>query len=251
MQYMSSQIERKSLFKRKNILLSRERQKPSSGSLQRKSAKEVTEKVTEAQAQIPEQECTVLVINSSQDMAKEITLQLTLKIPGCSIMYAPTIELARWILKRRRIDLVVSSAILPDGSISGLKGILQSMQSPPDVVVVGDLKVKSAEILGSTGYEFAAVKRFSPVKNEEKPRALPKQLPLLKKTIQNLGADIRNDLNNPLQEIVALVFVAQAGETSPATDKALEAIDHAAKNMAKVVSELENKILNAVTPQAG
>ena len=59
----------------------------------------------------------VLVINSSQEMAREITKELTLGIPGCSIMYAPTIELARWIIKRRAIDLVVSCPVLPDGSI--------------------------------------------------------------------------------------------------------------------------------------
>ncbi|MCB0335932.1 MAG: hypothetical protein KDD62_06485, partial [Bdellovibrionales bacterium] len=35
-------------------------------------------------------ECNVLVINADHDMAKELTLQLSIQIPGCSILFAPT-----------------------------------------------------------------------------------------------------------------------------------------------------------------
>lgn len=58
---------------------------------------------------IASSEVNVLVINDSQDMAKEMSMQLTLALPGCSITYAPTIELAKWILGRRSINLVVSA----------------------------------------------------------------------------------------------------------------------------------------------
>ena len=203
---------------------------------------------------IPEsdEEHTVLVINSSQEMAKEITLQLTLAIPACSIMYAPTIELAKWILSRRSIDLVVSSAILPDGNISRLNDLFATMKPAPDVVVVGDLSSKNTEIFRKSGYEFSEVRRLGAPEGPKINRVYPKvevkpEGGTLQRSIKTLGADLRNDLNNPLQEIVAMVFVAQAsGAASPTTGQALEAIDRAAKNMADVVKGLEDKIKRVV-----
>ena len=65
--------------------------------------------------------------------------------------------------------------------------------------------------------------------------------------VRNLGADLRNDLNNRLQEIVAMVFVAQASKSSPTTnDEVLAAIDRAAKNLASVVQSIESKIQNVM-----
>lgn len=200
----------------------------------------------------PSRDINVLVINDGQEMAKEITLQLTLSFPGCAITYAPTLELARWILARRRINLIVSSPVLPDGGIGRLRDSLQRLQNPPDVVVVGDMALRSAELFGKSGYEFAAVRRLasktepSAVGHQVTPGALSKPAAVDTK-IRSLGADLRNDLNNPLQEIVAMVFVAQAtGALSESTGQALEAIDRAAKNMAQVVSKLEQKMLDVV-----
>lgn len=188
---------------------------------------------------------TALVVNASHDMAKEITRQLTLSIPGCSIVYAPTIELAGWILRRRKIDLVVSSAVLPDGGVAKLKPVLDTLTEAPNLVVVGDLSVHNAEILGGGQYEFRAVRKFSKV---DPPKPTPPKLDPIQTTIRTLGADIRNDLNNPLQEIVAMIFVAQASaKNESTTDQALAAIDRAAKNMASVVNSLEGKILQAVS----
>ena len=193
----------------------------------------------------------VLVINDGQEMAREITFQLTLSFPGCSITYAPTLELARWILSRRRISLIVSSPVLPDGGIGRLRDTLEQLANPPDVVVVGDIALKSAELFGRSGYEFAAVRRMGAA-NPNRPSRVspPPAMPVVQPVdskIRSLGADLRNDLNNPLQEIVAMVFVAQAtGALSESTGQALEAIDRAAKNMAQVVSKLEEKMLNVV-----
>lgn len=192
----------------------------------------------------------VLVINSSQAMAKEITMQLTLAIPGCSIMYAPTLELARLLIRRREIQLVVSSPILPDGSIAKLKDVLEKLRDPPDVVVVGNVTIDSADVLGDSVYDMAALRRLGRQKIKEKmaTQKVSSETEKLEDTISTLGADLRNDLNNPLQEIVAMVYVAQKchGEANPATDQALVAIDKAAKNMAEVVTGLEDKIKNAV-----
>jgi len=198
----------------------------------------------------------VLVVNSSQDMAKEMTMQLTLAIPGCSIMYAPTLELAAWILKRRSIKLVVSSPVLPDGGITRLTPVLKDLDRSPDLVVVGNLNLRSAEKLGEFGYEFAAMKPITK-RDTEDPRQqmltavtteqAPTSANRRPEPIRALGADIRNDLNNPLQEIVAMVFVAQAATVAPATKQALEAIDRAAQNMASYVNGLEDKIRDVVS----
>jgi signal transduction histidine kinase len=65
--------------------------------------------------------------------------------------------------------------------------------------------------------------------------------------ISELGADIRNDLNNPLQEIVAMAFVAHSSQgLSPSAEQALSAIQRAASNMATVVNKIEEKIRSAV-----
>ncbi len=171
-------------------------------------------------------EASVLVINSSHDMAKEITMQLSLSMPGCSIIYAPSIEVGRWVLKRRKINLIIANRMLPDGSVSGLEPALAELENPPDVVIVGD-NLKKAEVF-SPQFQMTRVEKIvDPIKN--------------------LGADLRNDLNNPLQEIVAMVFVAKTGaNASPAVERALEAIDHAARNMASVVWGLEEKIKGVV-----
>jgi len=216
---------------------------------------------------VSEREYRVLVINSSQEMAKEITLQLTLSIPGCSIMYAPSLELARLILSRRSIDLLVSSAVLPDGGLLRLRAILQSKEISPDIAIVGDASPAQLEAFKGGGYEVSHVRRLQTKPEFDSSRVLslrgktlkasaPQAAPAPKgadnsfstEAITSLGADLRNDLNNPLQEIVAMLFVAKAGgtPTTGPTSQALDAIDRAAKNMATVVKSLEDKIRRAV-----
>ncbi len=202
--------------------------------------------------------CSVLVLNSSQEMAKEITHQLTISLPGCSMTYAPSIELAGWILKRRKVDLIVSSPRLPDGGIDRLRKQLTAIQSPPDLVVVGKVSTENVTALGDLGYHFASWKRIGnkPTPADRKARANDSEKShrktIVRKQVKTLGADIRNDLNNPLQEIVAMVFVAQqAGEVAETTHQALDAIDIAAKNMAEYVNALEDRIRSAVVPAVG
>lgn len=191
--------------------------------------------------------CSVLVINSGRDMAREITLQLTVALPGCSMIFAPSFELARWILRRRKIDLIVSSPILPDGGIEQLRTELDGMGLPPDLLVVGGVTRSGAEALDELGYQFA---KFQKLGNSSMPQVVHgdfRNTNALREKVKELGADIRNDLNNPLQEIVAMVFVAQAaGQAAPMTNKALAAIDQAAKNMANYVNELEQRIEKVV-----
>lgn len=189
----------------------------------------------------------VLVVNSSEEMAKEITLQLTASLPGCSITFAPSMSLALWIVNRRPLDLIVSSAVLPDGSVSSLSDALSELESAPDLMVVGSIQVQTAEALGASGYQFSGLKKFGERKLDRQ-KNLPLNPKALKRRIKDLGADIRNDLNNPLQELVAMVFIAQsAGEASDGTVLALDAINNVAKNISTYVNKLEDKIASRIS----
>ena len=182
----------------------------------------------------------VLVINASEQMALEITVELQESIPECFIMYAPTVELARWLMKRRVFHLVVSSPVLPDGSIAGLRSALEAMENKPDLVVVGDGKMQSQSLLRDSAYHMKAIRRMNG-STQEVDRG---------SNLRALSADLRNDINNPLQEIVAMVFVAQAsGALADNTSQALKAIDRAAKNLAQVVWGMEEKILKVVNEE--
>lgn len=192
--------------------------------------------------------CTVLVINASQNMAHEITLELSRTLPGSTILFAPTLSLALWILKRRQINLILSSAILPDGALATLHQVIEVMSPPPELVVISDLHSTRAELGSHPGYRFVELRRVSTrqgdVRQGEGPHVMASR-------ISELGANIRNDLNNPLQEIVAMAFVAHSSQgISPMAEEALSAIQRAADNMADVVNRLEDKI-RVVVSQSG
>jgi signal transduction histidine kinase len=148
-----------------------------------------------------------------------------------------------WILKRRHIDLILSSASLPDGALSTLHEFIELMSPPPELVIISNLHSSRAEFASHPGYRFVELRRLSARNNG----SVPEQAGIAKK-ISDLGADIRNDLNNPLQEIVAMAFVAHSSQgLSPAAEEALSAIQRAAGNMASVVNMLEDKIRGVVT----
>lgn len=187
---------------------------------------------------------TVLVINASQEMAQEITVELSATLPGSTILFAPTLSLALWILKRRSIDLVLSSSRLPDAPIEKLHEFLELLFPPPELVILSDLKQTRSHMGYHPGYRFVELRRLT-TGSSEQDSAPPPQV------LSELGADIRNDLNNPLQEIVAMAFVAHASNgLSPMAEEALSAIQRAAENMSHVVNSLEDKIRGAVARTA-
>jgi signal transduction histidine kinase len=184
----------------------------------------------------------VLVINASQDTAREITLELSRTLPGCSILFAPTLQLALWILNRRTIDIILSSATLPDGHLSKLHESLEVMSPPPELVILSDLTTTRADLGSHPGYRFVELRRVQ----SSKPYAVASKESGATQ-ISSLGADLRNDLNNPLQEIVAMAFVATSSTgLSPVAEEALSAIQRAAANMSTVVNSLEDKIRSVV-----
>lgn len=188
---------------------------------------------------------TVLVINASQGLAQEITVELSRTLPGATILFAPTLHLALWILKRRSIDIILSSSVLPDGPLAKLHEFLELMTPPPELVVISDLTTTRSEIGSHPGYRFVELRRVS-IRQQGVPNEPQQPAPEAK--ISELGADIRNDLNNPLQEIVAMAFVAHSSQgLSPSAEQALSAIQRAATNMASVVSTIEEKIRTAVS----
>lgn len=185
---------------------------------------------------------TVMVINASLELARELTVELSQALPGCSILFAPTLSTALWMLKRRSIDIILSSSILPDGPLAKLHEVLEVMSPPPELVVLSELGTTRSEMGSHPGYRFVELRRFSQLFAQTEPA---------QDKVSNLGADLRNDLNNPLQEIVAMAFVAQASNgLSPAADQALAAIERAAGNMATVVESLEDKIRLIVNQSA-
>lgn len=189
--------------------------------------------------------CNVLVINASHTMAHEITAQLSENLPGSTILFAPTLSLALWILKRRSIDLILSTDVLPDGSLSKLHEFLELMSPPPELLILSDLNSTRSQMTSHPGYRFVEVRRLS-YANAQASEPSP-----LTQKISELGADLRNDLNNPLQEIVAMAFVAHASAgLSPAAEQALSAIQRAAGSMERVVKSLEDKIRGAVSRTA-
>ncbi len=193
-------------------------------------------------------ELTVLVVNASSAMAKEMSVLLTDAIPGCSITFAPSIELASWILSRKKIGLVISSPILPDGGISRLQFQLSKMSEPPDLVVVGDNRMSKQELTFGSRYRVAA-KRVAAAGGLEvqTPKIIRRDASQSDARIKTLGSDIRNDINNPLQEIVTMVFIAKAsGALTESTASALSAIEGAAKSLSSVVQGIEERITDVV-----
>ncbi|MCB0353033.1 MAG: hypothetical protein KDD64_05885 [Bdellovibrionales bacterium] len=236
-----------SLFRRGKLFLSGGRVSAEKRSREQQCSVVQQKQTSVVTVPVESEACSVLVINSGRDMAREITHQLTMALPGCSMTFAPSFELARWILRRRTIDLIVSSPILPDGGIEQLQSELNTMECPPDLVVVGEVTNSGAQALGELGYQFAKLKKLGSGGMAQAVNFDVNNGGDLREKVKELGADIRNDLNNPLQEIVAMVFVAQAaGQAAPMTNKALTAIDQAAKNMANYVNRLEQKIEKVV-----
>ena len=74
---------------------------------------------------------TVLIVNSSFDMAREITGELLRRVPTANLLYAPSLELAKFMLRKRRISLVVSNSVLPDGGVLSLRESLEAIENPP------------------------------------------------------------------------------------------------------------------------
>jgi anion-transporting ArsA/GET3 family ATPase len=171
---------------------------------------------------------TVLVLNSNRDMANEIASQLASKVDECNIIYAPTLETAKILLKKRTVDLIVSSPMLPDGHITRLQPMLESLPHPPNIVIFADKEKRGLELFESPSYQFISVRQVTST-DQLKP-------------LQEVSQEIRDSLNNPLQEIVALVFVAHTTRCSETTNRALDAIEQAAQKMAGIVWGLEDKI---------
>lgn len=175
----------------------------------------------------------ILILNGSAEMAKLVTSELLKSVPGAKLLYAPSIAIAEWLITTRRFHLIISDAILPDGNISRLNRSLSTLENLPDLIVVGEKNFKGKQILLDKTY---SLQKISDMQSEVK-----------QSKVAELGADLRNDLNNPLQQIVAMAFVARSAQgASELTNEALGAIESAAQSMAGVVWGIEEKLLKAL-----
>lgn len=191
----------------------------------------------------------VLVVNSSNVMAGAITKQLSITCPDCTLLYSPSLALAGWMLKKRKINLIIANEVLPDGGIDKLKTIVSGLEDPPDILVVGRSVHRSVLALTGAGYHMVKRKKLEiaasdinySYKNPDKDTIS------LKNRLTSLGADLRNDLNNPLQEIVTMAYIAKQDSLSNTmTEEAIFAIEKAANQLAGTVSGLEQRIVRAV-----
>ena len=179
---------------------------------------------------------TVLIVNESHTAALQVTREIEQRLPGATILYAPGIQLANWIIMRRSIDLLVTSTHLPDGPFITLLDSLKKIESSPELVVVGEVSVAHAEALEQGGYCFKTLRQVGSLPSAPE-----------KNQAAQVAQDLRHELNNPLQQIVAMVFVAQQTQGfSETTSEALHAIEQAASSMAKVVEDLEDKVGNSM-----
>jgi hypothetical protein len=195
----------------------------------------------------------VLLLNGSKEEAYGVMPWLEQHIPNCKLSLVPSIELAMWLLDRQPFELIVSSQLLPDGSFERMMHKLKKLKPPPALIVIGTEKHRY-EVMKSDAYRLASLTPVDTARGERGGTTMQEVVTTareyhLKKRISHLGADLRNDLNNPLQEIVAMAFVASAflgsneGQVvSEETDKAIRAINQAAQGMAQVVNSLEQKI---------
>lgn len=166
-------------------------------------------------------------------MAKLVTSELLKSVPGANLLYAPSLAIAEWLINSRKIHLIIADAILPDGSISRLNRSLSKLSDLPDLIVVGEKNFKGKQALLDKTY---SLEKVSDMRQESKTSK-----------VAELGADLRNDLNNPLQQIVAMAFVARNAQgASDLTTEALAAIESAAQSMAGVVWGIEEKLLKAL-----
>lgn len=241
-------------FYRKNLRLPKTEERmrngvPSTAPAQGTSPVEVAsnEGATDRRSEAPN----VLVINGSTQMASAITRQLLIALPHANIMYAPTIDLAGWILKTRPIQLIISSEVLPDGGAHKLHSVVRRLRTPPDLLMVGHSVHGSVQELRKAGYKLVSRKTIGDTALEapkvKQPIKRHRSVPISER-VSTLSADLRNDLNNPLQEIVTMAFVAkQTREQQALSTDALNAIEKAAKQLAGTVNGLEERIKQAVS----
>ncbi len=173
----------------------------------------------------------ILIINNSSALAFHLKFELEHLLPGCEMVFTPTIEAAAIMLKSEDFSVVIAEASV---NKKDLTFQLEQCVAPPNLILVGS---EEAEILGlahSVIFELASVRAIKPLPHVEDP-------------VQTVGNDLRNDLNNPLQAILASVYVAKhLDAASEEAALALDAISHAASQMASTVRGLESRIRRAV-----
>lgn len=181
---------------------------------------------------------TVLVVGLEERLATPLIQNLKNQKDFGQILFAPTLGVAEWLLLKREVSIVISTAILADGQLKDLKKLLYRMAEIPSLIVIGSSEDVSQEL-------SVIKKRATPPYVHRKPHQL--DTPAVTQTIKVLGADLRNDLNNPLQEIVTMVYVAKMGSPdASAANEALGAIERAANQMATVVKSFEGKMESSI-----
>lgn len=189
-------------------------------------------------SQVSENRTSVLVLGVAEKLATPLMENLKSQDEFGQILFAPTLGVAEWLLLKRPVSLVISTAHLPDGELKDLKKLLYRMIDIPSLIVLGSHDDVAQEIA-------VAQRRKAPPLVHRKMHKL--DAPALTQSIKVLGADLRNDLNNPLQEIVTMIYVAKMGGVDASVAReALAAIEKAASQMASVVGSFEGRMHSSI-----
>jgi hypothetical protein len=176
----------------------------------------------------------ILVVNGDSVLASQVMVQL--KQLGSSVipLFVPSLKAAQLMLRRSSFDLIIGSAMLPDGPLTGLEQDLQKVKNPPPVIVVDTIE-EAAEVPLDQEYRFAKlrhIKRSLYQHDIEISQSLLTHDRYIDSVLHEVSTDLRDKLNNPLQEIVAMVYVARNAPSETAlVHSALQAIERAAQEM--------------------
>jgi hypothetical protein len=155
----------------------------------------------------------ILVIGADIKEADLIAHELKAYAPDCQIYYSPNLQLSASILSRKEIELVITNNLIAKDFSDQLEYLILRATSYPKLLVLDNL----GESENSSG-----------LNSDHDP-------------IAELGSDLRDKLNNYLQQIVSFVFAAQNSSGRDST-AALSYIDKAARDMANTVSGIEDQI---------
>jgi hypothetical protein len=199
---------------------------------------------------------TVLVLNNDARIAEAVTVQLLRLDPQISIIYAPTLTSAKVFLKGCPVSLIITEETLPDGSAYLLRSTLEESGQEPQLIILSQAhNFSGLPFEAVSPYRFARVQLIGSTHsyNRGLTEASSNQCPTkthISALKRQIRAELKDSVNNPLQEILAMVYVARnCSETNALLNEALKAIETAAEKIASEVANATSSRLSLSTTE--
>ena len=106
----------------------------------------------------------IMMVHTHRQLAREISAQLLLELPGSSVVFAPTVDFAVKLTRRCRFDLIIVGADLLGENSSDLKTALNKLSEPPTVMTLGRNQTATSAAIQSVGYTAARALKFKQTK---------------------------------------------------------------------------------------